>query len=46
MKRVTESNGNKMIWVRMDGTGKLIEVSEKHVVEIPLHLNKVIGGIL
>jgi len=46
VKRVTDSNGNKMIWVRMDGTGKLIEVGEKHGVEIPLHLNKVIGGIL
>jgi len=45
-KRVTNSNGKNMIWVRMDGTGKLIEVGEKHGVEIPLHLNKVVGQIL
>ena len=46
VKRVTNSNGKKMIWVRMDGTGKLIETGEKYGVEIPPHLNKAVGQIL
>ena len=42
VKRVTDKHGNKMIWVRIDRTGKLLEVGETHGVEVPLHFGEIL----
>jgi hypothetical protein len=43
VKRVTDESGKKLIWVRLDGSGKLLEMGEKHGVQIPSCLKSMLA---